>query len=325
MSDLQSENLANAADVEVTAADWLERSVSENWNESDRIALEEWLAASPAHTVAFWRLKAAWMRTNRLAALGEQAAPVKRSPARFAPMLLKLAAGFAVAAMVGLGAASYLSRSQDRTFSTPVGGHEMVSFADGSKIELNTNTVLRARMTTDQRIVWLERGEAFFQIKHDPAHPFVVMAGNHRVTDLGTKFSVRRDSGKLQVAVLQGRVTVDATSGDNASQIALLTPGEVATAVADKISVRRAPQKALVLSLSWRHGALVFDNTSLSQAAAEFNRYNAQKLVIADPSVADLKIYGTFRADNVSDFTQLAEAVFGLKTVVHGDRILISR
>ena len=325
MSDPQFDTLANATEVEADAAAWLERSVSESWNEGDEAALEEWLAASPAHTVAFWRLKAAWMRTRRLAALGENAVPVGRSPARFAPTLLKLAAGFVVAAIVGLAAANYVLRPHDRTFSTPIGGHEIVSFADGSKIELNTDTVLRARMTTDQRIVWLERGEAFFQIKHDPAHPFVVMAGNHRVTDLGTQFSVRRDSEKLRVAVLQGRVTVDATNGDNPSQIALLTPGEVATAVAGKISVRHAPRKALTLSLSWRHGALVFDNTSLSDAAAEFNRYNAQKLVIADPAVADLRIYGTFRADNVNDFTQLAEAVFGLKSVTHGDRILISR
>ena len=52
-----------------------------------------------------------------------------------------------------------------------------MNFADGSRIELNTNTVLRARMTTDQRIVWLEKGEAYFRIKHDSTHPFIVMVG----------------------------------------------------------------------------------------------------------------------------------------------------
>ena len=108
-------------------------------------------------------------------------------------------------------------------------------------------------------------------------------------------------------------------------RFALLTPGDVAIAVANKISVRHTSQKILTLGLSWRHGALVFDNTSLADAVAEFNRYNSQKLVIADPSVADLRIYGTFRADNVGDFTQLAEAVFGLRAAVNGDRILLSR
>ena len=78
-------------------------------------------------------------------------------------------------------------------FSTEVGGHETVTFSDGTRIELNTNTVLRARMTTAQRTVWLDKGEAYFQVKHDPAHPLTVIAG-HRVTDLGTEFLVRDDA-----------------------------------------------------------------------------------------------------------------------------------
>jgi transmembrane sensor len=318
--------MANAFDVEEHAADWLERSVSEQWTSEDQSALDTWLAQSPAHTVAYWRLKAAWGRTHRLAALGDVTADQPaRETQRIMPMMMKLAAGLAVAAVIGVGAAGYMLRPHDRTYSTPVGGHELVSFADGSSIELNTNTVLRARMTTDQRIVWLDRGEAYFQIKHDPSHPFIVMAGNHRVTDLGTKFSVRRETGKLQVAVMQGRVSFDATDAQGAAQVALLTPGDVATATANRISVHRASRKFLALDLSWRHGALVFDNTSLSDAAVEFNRYNRQQLVIGDPSVANLKIYGTFRADNVGDFTQLAEAVFGLRVVTDGDRILLSR
>jgi len=317
--------LASAFDVEERAADWLERSVSEHWTDEDRSALDAWLAQSPAHTIAYWRLKAAWGRTRRLVVLGDVAAEPERADRRIFPAVWKFAAGFALAAIIGVAAASVMLHPHDRTYSTPVGGHEMVNFADGSSIELNTNTVLRARMTTDQRIVWLDRGEAYFQIKHDPAHPFIVMAGNHRVTDLGTKFSVRRDTGKLRVAVMQGRVSFDATDAQGASQVALLTPGDVATATANKISVHRASKKVLTLDLSWRHGALVFDNTSLADAATEFNRYNRQQLVISDAAVANLKIYGTFRADNVGDFTQLAEAVFSLKVAASGNRIVLSR
>ena len=44
---------------------------------------------------------------------------------------------------------------------------KLVSFADGTRIELNTDTVLRARMTTSERTVWLDQGEAYFQVKHD--------------------------------------------------------------------------------------------------------------------------------------------------------------
>jgi len=313
----------SAIDIEARAAEWLERRVGENWSQDNQAALDAWLAQSPAHTVAYWRLNAAWSRTRRLAAVHPQKEAQSWTANRFLPILLRLAAGLAIVA-VGIAAAQFLLQPRERTFSTAIGGHESVAFADGSRIELNTNTVLRARMTTDQRIVWLDRGEAYFQIKHDPAHPFIVMVGNHRVTDLGTQFSVRRETGRLQVAVMQGRVTLDAPDAQGAAQIALLTPGDVATAVANRISVKRASQKILTLGLSWRHGALVFDNTSLSDAAVEFNRYNRQQLVIADPSVASLKIYGTFRADNVGDFTRLTEAVFGLRVADQGNRIVLS-
>jgi transmembrane sensor len=324
-----SEMPMDAAGIEARASAWvIDSKACDHWSSNDQAELDAWLNQSLAHRIAYWRMNQAWSYTNRLAALrGSQSDAEEKSSGTSGsmPLLLKIAAAFVVVATLSAAATSFLSHPRDRLYSTPVGAREVVSFADGSRIELNTNTVLRARMTTDQRIVWLDRGEAFFQIKHDPAHPFIVMVGNHRVTDLGTQFSVRRETGKLQVAVMQGRVTLDAPDAQGAAQIALLTPGDVATAVANKISVKRASQKVLTLSLGWRHGALIFDNTSLSDAAVEFNRYNRQQLVIADPSVANLKIYGTFRADNVGDFTRLTEAVFGLRVADQGNRIVLSR
>ena len=213
---------------------------------------------------------------------------------------MKIAAAFAVVSVIG-AAAAYLAIPRDRSFATPVGGHEVVTFADGSRIELNTDTAIRARMTTDQRIVWLDKGEAYFQVKHDALHPFVVMIGNRRVTDIGTKFSIRRDgAGKWRVAVTQGRVTFDAPGVD--SQVALLMPGDVATLRASAVSISHEPRQALTDSLQWRHGMLVFRHATLADAAAEFNRYNREKLVIANPQVAGLTVVGTFRADQCRSF-----------------------
>ena len=172
-------------------------------------------------------------------------------------------------------AAYYLTQPRDRIFTTPVGGHETITFADGSKIELNTDTVLRARMTTAQRTVWLEKGEAYFQVKHDAAHPFVVMAGDHRVTDLGTKFLVRRDPGRLEVALLRGPRAVrrggrEAAIAIHAAHARRCGNGHVEHDVRDERNAARSSPK----NLSWRHGVLVFDNTPLADAASEFNRYN---------------------------------------------------
>ncbi len=316
---------AAAKDIQMRAAEWIaERHEDGEWTDEDQAALDAWLAQSPAHLLAYWRLDAAWNRTHTLA---EARGPALQARARL-PLFLRVAAAFAVIAILGLVAANYALTPHDRTFSTPVGGHETVTFADGSRIELNTNTVLRARMTTDQRIVWLERGEAYFQVKHDPAHPFIVMAGDHRVTDLGTQFTVRRDTGQLQVAVLQGRVWVDETGKQDKShapQTAMLTPGDFATATQDSISVTRKSQAQLAGGLSWRHGVLVFKYATLEAAVAEFNRYNTEQLVIADPRIAKLTIVGTFPTNQVDAFIDAAQTIFGLKVKPRGNEIVISR
>ncbi len=311
---------ARADDIERAASRWLERRDRESWSGEDQAALDAWLEESPAHEIAFWRLDAAWDRTDRLTAL-RNPAPESAAPRARLPLIAGIAAAFVLLAALGGTYFSAARHNIDRTFQTALGGHETVSFADGSRIELNTNTVVRTRMTTASRTVWLEKGEAFFHVKHDAAHPFVVIAGDHRITDLGTEFAVRRDSGDLKVAVLDGKVRL----GSGAAQRRILTGGEVAAATRDSIVVTRRSIRALADELSWRRGVLVFDETALGEAAAELNRYNREQLVISDPSIARLVIAGTLPVNGIEGFARLAQTVLGLHVEHRKNEIVISR
>lgn len=311
-----------ASDVKTQAAAWFEKRHFWSWDEKDQAEFDAWIAQSLAHRAAYVRVDAMWQRTELLSAIR----PAPEAPRKILfPVMLKLAAAFVAATVIGAGAFAYLAQPRERVFSTGIGGHETVTFADGSKVELNTNTALRALMTTAERTVWLDKGEAYFQIKHDSAHPFVVMVGTHRVTDLGTKFTVRREVGKTQVAVIQGRVTFDAPDSLRPSQVALLTAGDVATATATDVSIHRENGKALSTELSWRRGMLVFDKVALGQAAAEFNRYNREQIVVADPSVANRIIDGTFRTEDVELFARMAQVALGLHVEDGADKIVITR
>ena len=313
----------NARDVKAAASAWRERQDRAGWNAEDQAGFDSWIVESPAHKIAFLRVDAAWARTERLVAL-RGAAPEKAAPERANfPALAKFAAALIFTALIGIGGARYLMQPAERTFSTPVGGHEVVKFADGTRIELNTNTVLRTRMTTQERMIWLDRGEAFFAVKHDAAHPFVVMAGGRRVTDLGTEFRVLKDGKRTEVAVVAGKVRFEAPGAP--MQTAVLLPGDVATATAGSMLLTKKSQSALGNELGWRRGVLVFRYTPLSEAVAEFNRYNEIKIVVADEAAARLKIYGTFRATHVEDFTALAEMVLGLRVKTNGNEIVITR
>ena len=315
----------STADIQTRAADWVnQHRDSGDWTAEDQAALDAWLAQSPEHVVAYWRLDAAWERTQRLVAL-RPGAP-ERARGQIWRHLFRFAAAIIVVA-AGAGAAFYLSRPaapEIRRFATEVGARKTIKLPDGSQIELNTNSVLRIAPGPNPRMAWLDAGEAYFKIQHDSAHPFVVMAQGRRVVDLGTEFLVKSEPRRLEVALVAGRAQLD-SPGDPAQEPAVLTPGDVAIATANAISVTAKTAKTLTDELSWRQGVLVFKYTTLADAAAEFNRYNTRKIVIADPAAAKLTIVGTFPSNDVSAFTDAAQAIFGLKIQNRPGEIAITR
>jgi transmembrane sensor len=322
--------------IEAQAADWLaERDRADGgaaWTPARQQAFEAWLAESTLHRVALLRLEAAWQRADRLRALQSAPrtapeAPPRSRLARIArPALRRWMAGAAVALMLAGGVLTVLQRGDEaQQYATEVGKRESVTLADGSQLTLNTATRLQARVNGQQRQVWLEQGEAFFDIAHDAARPFVVMAGAQRITVLGTKFSLRRDGDRLQVAVLEGRVQVQpAQAGAASAPATVLARADAAVADARNVLVTRKTPAQLDASLGWLKGKLVFDQMTLAEAAQQFNRYSRKKLVVADAAAAQIRIGGVFDADNMEAFARLLHAGFGLEVQQQGEDIRVS-
>ena len=317
-TNTQPASAARMDAIKAQAAAWLQQRDFGELDEIDEAKLEAWLAESHAHRAVYWRLKAAWHETYRLSVLRQRnAADAPRPPLWRTPsLLLGLAATVAAVFVLSISTLVALRNPQDRTYSTPVGGHEIVRFSDGTQIELNTDTVLRAQMTTRERTVWLEKGEAFFRVKHDPARPMIVIAGPRRITDLGTEFLVHRDTDQLKVALFEGRVRFGAAD---------LTPGDEATATATAISISRRSVEDLTNEIAWRNGVLAFRHATLAEAAKAFNRYNTKKLVLADQEIAHQAVGGTFRTSDLDGFTAVVKALLNLHVANEGNQIVISR
>ena len=181
--------------IEQAAALWLAREDA-GLTSPERAALDAWLAQSSRHKVAYLQLKAAWDRTERLAALKR---PSPRAPSPRPGYAYRLALLVAATVVIFFGSVHLPWRQQnEQAYTTLVGGMRTVQLADGSRMELNTNTHVRADVTGKLRIVTLESGEAYFDVIHDARHPFTVYAGNWRITDLGTKFSVFLDGDDVR-------------------------------------------------------------------------------------------------------------------------------
>lgn len=316
---------ADAMIIEDQAADWSAlRRMSDSWAAERQAELEAWLARSPAHRVAYLRIEATWRRTERLAALRE---PMRKTPsAVFAKRLpwRHIAAAFGLVLLSGIVAEGYFLRPGGQLVETPRGGQERLLLADGSRVELNTDTAIRVDLSGQTRAVELVRGEAFFQVKHDASRPFVVTAGSHKVTDLGTKFLMRMAQQSLHVMLMEGKAQLE--NSDNGKEKAVvLSPGDVAVATAAATRVTRRPVHDLSESLAWQHGAIIFRNERLADAIAEFNRYGGPQLVVTDDVAANLKINGTFQTGGAEDFAGITREIFGLHVKRENGSIVLSR
>ncbi|WP_084583210.1 FecR family protein [Sphingomonas azotifigens] len=326
--------MSRAEQIEEIAARWIVRRESPDWSAKDEAELTTWLNQSLGHKAAFWRLRQGWAAADRVGALGF-------SPTRFGSRLAQpwpawrkaapgigLALAASLALVVGIGTVM-LSTSEPPApaqvaVQTPVGIQRTIALADGSRVELNTATSVRAATGPNGREIWLDKGEAYFDIVHRPDRPFVVHAGSRTVTVLGTRFTVRRDGEKVTVAVLSGRVRVEDGTAESGTRAAVIGQGDIAYAQARGILVALAAPTRVTAMTGWRDGVLVFDNQRLADAVADFNRYTDRPIRISDPAVANIRIGGTFQIRNSAAFLDLLRSAYGLEVRAGRDEILVA-
>jgi transmembrane sensor len=257
-------------DAESAAAAWIARRDTPDW---DATAFEGWLAESVSHRVAYYRLNAAWQEAGRLRILrGVDPATIEApvdssvadSPAISAPDWANFSEGvqalagrsarqprpfarrapWVLAASVVLGLCAALGvyrleRAPPDRFFTVVGGLEAVPLADGSRVTLNTDSELQVSLEPRERVVSLNRGEAYFEVAKDKSRPFIVNVGPKRVIAVGTQFSVRRDGDSIQVIVTEGTVRMEvrrarASSASSQSPTAAQVPRSTQTPASEQ-------------------------------------------------------------------------------------------
>jgi len=335
----------DSAEVEATAAAWFAKREGGAWTPADQAALDAWLNGATAHRIAYLRLVAAWERSGRLKALGAgipagtipprdgwgfKSGDIPReppsessNPARGTRRFGAIAAGLA-AATVAVAVWLY-SMAHTPVYSTQVGVLAAVPLADGSTITLNTDSRIHVDLSSTQRVVKLDRGEAFFEVSKDPGRPFVVQIGNKRVMAVGTQFAVRREQNDIHVLVTEGRVQVVRETLLSHSAATPVAAGSEAYTQQDTVLVDQPKPAQVEESLSWRSGYLVFHETPLAEAIAEFNRYNTRKIVIDDPTIASLRIGGRFRFTDSAAFLWLLQSGFPISVVQDNQSVRLTR
>lgn len=314
------------ADVDGQAAMWLARLDSGELSASDQSAYEHWLAGDERHRVAIDALARGWGRYDSLQSLSDEAkqhlmqtaalieaahAAPKVSIRNRRRVFMSMAAALLVAVLVAV----LLPREPGDRYATAVGEHRKFTLVDGSTLTLNTNSRVRTRFVADARELWLERGEAYFEVAHDKTRPFRVRIGDREVRAVGTAFGIRRQDDDFTVVVTEGIVEVAGINesrpvsiADDASSSATLRlrHGEALTVAAQGDNA--APVAASDAALAWREGLLEFNGERLDQVVEEFGRYTRHRIVLMDDQVRQQHVGGVFQAGDVDALTSaLAE------------------
>jgi len=302
-------------DVDAEACAWAVRLDAGPLDETDRGRLDAWLAVGERRKGALLRAQAG---LRLLDAAGASAGKAPFVAARRAPKFRpwRIAAAAAVVAAAALSALAPL-RGELRT---DVGEQRRVMLDDGSVALINTDSRLGVRYAEHRRRIALAQGEAWFQVAHDRSRPFVVDAGSVHVQATGTAFSVRRQSNGVQVAVTEGTVRV---WRDGRPPELAISAGQAAFVPAGADVPRRAQSAPTEDMLAWRRGEIVLNGQTVEEAAEEFNRYNAHKLVVDSSEVGRERIVGYFLIDQPEKFALAAARMTGSRVRHDGRSIVI--
>ncbi len=318
---------ASPAAIEDAAIAWLTER-DDGFSPAREREFAQWLRADPRHAATVARLE------QTLGLLGElpefrseintaferaapivafpPAAPSALRPTRRWPRALAwagLAAALVLGTFVGWRA---LRPPLEIHYTTTVAGYERARLDDGSTLELNSATALRVQFTAAERRVQLESGEAHFAVAHDTARPFIVSAGPIAVRAVGTAFNVRyATGGDIEVTVTEGKVRIGQSgpASSAAESAPLVSAGQrvILPHHAPPPKIEQVDPATLRAALAWQSRLADFAEAPLADVIARFNARSRIQLFLADPTLADRRIGGTFALDEAEAFVRLLE------------------
>ncbi|WP_421551210.1 FecR domain-containing protein [Pseudomonas yamanorum] len=273
------------------AASWYVQFQSQPPTPAEHSAWQQWLNGDPSHQAAWNQME---QLQRGLGALPKDFTRRALSASQQRRQVLKL--------MLMLGAAGYLGWNvQQHTslgnlwadYRTKVGERRRIGLADGTQIDLNTNTAIDVLFDGQQRLVRLREGEVLIHTgKSGRQTPFYVETREGRVQALGTRFTVRQLQGSTRVGVLEDRVSVQPVDQPGHSRV--LGPGEsvdFGTQDVGPSHIYRGNQAA------WVDGQLIVLDARLGDVIDELARYRPG-VTQCDAASARLRVSGTFRLDS---------------------------
>jgi transmembrane sensor len=245
-----------------------------------------------------------------------------------------------------------------REVGAKYGTRSYVELPDGSKLWLNAGS--KVRYATDARELTLS-GEAFFDVKHDPGHPFLIHVSGLTVRVLGTSLNVRAYPGDstVETTLIQGKAEIavpgeaivlrpsekvtmriadaaagGAVGGGAAGQRGAAGDGTTTNnATAGKSNQRQPhferhsvtadPTYKTIIETSWVEDKLIFRNEPFRDVASKLERWYNIRFHFANGKYLDDKLTGYFKDQPIKNVMDGLQLSLGFHYEIAGDSILI--
>ncbi|MBO9205158.1 MULTISPECIES: FecR family protein [Niastella] len=184
------------------------------------------------------------------------------------------------------------AKALNNTLTTPYGGEYKVTLADGSIVWLNAGSSLKypTAFEGNDRVVEII-GEGYFEVAHNKAKPFHVMANGTEVKVLGTKFNVRAYETDKQVTTT---LVTGAVAVQHGAAATTIKPNQQAIVSGDNIAVKNKNQQEMLQALAWKNGLINLEGESVKSILEQIKRwYNVDTQIEAGTTETTSILTGT--------------------------------
>lgn len=322
------------------ALEWVIKLTSGEVSDGMRECFTSWYDQTELHSEAFSEAQQLWIGLNKFSEQNSttttvdtpsNVVPISSSSKRktatirkiFTRVTLPMAASIAAMAIVIQTFFSFTTlQGLSADYVALRGEQEHITLADGSQVRLNTDSALDVNYSDSQRSLTLYSGEADFKVSKDPTRAFQVTAGEWEITALGTEFIVKAlaDSDELTVVVLEHSVSVNHVT--DPSKRYVVEEGQVLTI--SKNSLTHSTQ-VTDSETGWLSNRLVFNQTPLSEAIEEIDRYFPGRILLRNEALENQQVNGAFDLQNMNAIILALEDVLPISVDRFTDYLVVIR
>lgn len=332
MTDSKIIPLPDLKQIETDAARWIMRLDDGDASQEDQAAFKDWLGQSEQHRSTFLRLNDLWGGLDILEDLKDIAASddvvgiveqSRKHPARAIARNLatwSIAASLLMVSLIAFYQLEYAGINKfEADYQTTVGEQQRVVLPDGSEILLNTGTIASVDFSRAARNIYLQQGEAFFDVARDTSRPFTVSTDKGSVKALGTAFSVSLRGDSVGVVVTEGRVALSSGNKETKGREDLdhtlmeVTAGQ-SVAFAEKVErLSQVEPEFIEQELDWRDGVLGFNGEPLEQVIADISPYTSLSIEIDGEALKQQPIGGYFKVGEIESLFEALSLMANVK------------